>query len=55
MQEVVDDGGAHFGVVDDFGVVEADDVGSLEVDGVFGVIEDPAEAACVGPFAHAGK
>ena len=54
MQQVMDDGGADYGVVDDVGVVEANDVCSRKIDGVLRVVEHPAQRAGARPLAQSG-
>ena len=55
VDEVLDDGVAHFGVVDDVGVVKTDDVGARKIDGVARVVKYPAQRAGLRPFAQARK
>ena len=54
MDQITDDWIAYLWVFNHVGVVEADDVGTTEVDFVLRVIKDPAETVSSSPFADIG-
>ena len=54
MDKITDDWITYLRVFNHVGVVEADDVGTTEVDFVLWVIKDPAETVPPSPFADIG-